>query len=331
MQKSNDHYNGLGEKFLWLLFIATVPGKSTTPRIRLWRALKGMGAEVLRDGVYLLPAYETLHEALLEQAVRVRELDGTAYVFEVETEPGDETEPLIALFDRSEGYAPILEAVARFRSGLPELAETPARQTLRQLERDLNALRAIDFFPGSSLAQAEQALAEAEEALTRQLSPDEPHSRASALERRDRSDYQGRVWATRVHLWVDRVASAWLIRHFIDADARFMWLKKPEDCPPDALGFDFDGATFSHIGERVTFEVLLASFALDTDPGLARLGALVHYLDVGGVPVPEAEGFETILTGVREHSPDDNALLTAMSPILNALYTAFARAVIESD
>ena len=74
-------------------------------------------------------------------------------------------------------------------------------------------------------------------------------------------------------LWVDRVASAWLIRRFIDPEARFRWLAKPSDCPKSALGFDFDGATFTHVGERVTFETLMASFGLDDDAALARLAA----------------------------------------------------------
>src|SRR3546814_6533704 len=81
---------------------------------------------------------------------------------------------------------------------------------------------------------------------------------------------------------VDRLACAWLIHRFIDSQARFLWLESPALCPADALGFDFDGATFTHIEARVSFEVLLASFGLD-QPGLRRIGALVHYLDVGGV------------------------------------------------
>jgi len=126
-------------------------------------------------------------------------------------------------------------------------------------------------------------------------------------------------------VWVDRVASAWLIRRFIDPDARFLWLQTPQDCPADAIGFDFDGAAFTHTGQRVTFEVLVASFALETDPALSRMGVLVHTLDVGGVPVPEAAGFEVILTGMRASGADDDQMLAAMMPVLDALYTAFGQ------
>ena len=133
------------------------------------------------------------------------------------------------------------------------------------------------------------------------------------------------MWATRHRVWVDRVASAWLIRRFIDSDARFLWLPTPQDCPPDAIGFDFDGAAFTHTGHRVTFEVFVASFDLATDPALRRLGVLVHALDVGGVPVPEAAGFEAILTGVRASGADDDQVLAAMMPVLDALYTTFGQ------
>jgi hypothetical protein len=136
---------------------------------------------------------------------------------------------------------------------------------------------------------------------------------------------RGRTWVTRANVKVDRIASAWLIRRFIDPDARFLWLETPQDCPVDAIGFDFDGATFTHTDHRVTFEVLLTSFDLAADPALTRLGVLVHSLDVGGVPVPEAAGFEAILIGMRASGADDDQILTAMTSVLNALYSAFGQ------
>jgi hypothetical protein len=311
----------------WLLFIVSQPGPSGTPRIRLWRLLKSLGAAVLRDGVYLLPRRDDLEAALAEQVGVIREQGGTAYLLNVAELLPDEVQAFCALFDRSADYLPLLEAISRLQAELPKLAEPPARRLLRQRQRELEALRAIDYFPGASLNQVEAALTTVEAVLNRQFSPDEPQAADSAIERRARADFRGRVWATRAHLWIDRVASAWLIRRFVDRDARFLWLVRPEHCPPQALGFDFDGATFTHLGERVTFEVLLDSFDLAGDPALARLGTMVHYLDVGGVPVAEAAGFEAILTGVREASQSDDALLAAMTPVLDALYAAFRQEV----
>ncbi|MDO8704054.1 MAG: chromate resistance protein, partial [Sulfuricaulis sp.] len=92
-----------------------------------------------------------------------------------------------------------------------------------------------------------------------------------------------------------------------------------------ALGFDFDNAAFTHVGVRVTFEVLLASFGLDEDPALARLGGLVHYLDVGGVPVAEAAGLEMILNGARQQFVDDDKFLKEASRTFDFLYTSYVK------
>jgi hypothetical protein len=312
------------EKNSWLVFIMSQPGKSPTPRIRLWRLLKGLGAAVLRDGVYLLPHRASLLQALEEQVYGVQSLGGAASLLAVE--PLTETDAQFrALFDRSEDYATLLAAIAQFRATLAAGTEAPARRQLRQLWREHAAIVAIDYFPGPAQAQSAQALAEADTAVTRHFSPDEPQPLHTGILHRERAAYRGKRWATRQRLWVDRVTSAWLIRRFIDSDARFLWLETPQDCPADAIGFDFDGATFTHTDHHVTFEVLLASFDLATDPALTRLGALVHSLDVGGVPVPEAAGFEAILTGVRASGADDDQVLTAMTPVLNALYTAFGQ------
>ena len=122
---------------------------------------------------------------------------------------------------------------------------------------------------------------------------------------------------------MDRAASAWLIRRFIDPNASFLWLRTPAACPHDAVGFDFDHATFTHVGDAVTFEVLLYAFELETDPALSRIGALVHYLDVGGAPVADAAGFIAMLSGLKQSCSDDDAFLAGASPLLDHLYTAY--------
>jgi hypothetical protein len=312
------------EKNPWLVFLMSQPGKSPTPRIRLWRLLKGLGAAVLRDGVYLLPDREPLRQALEDQVQGVQTLGGAAYV--LAAEPVTATDAHFrAFFDRREEYAALLTTITQVRATLADTTEAQARRVLQQVRRDYEALVMIDYFPGPAQGQTAQALAEAEAAVTRYFSPDEPQPLQTGIRHLERTAYRGKVWATRHRIWVDRVASAWLIRRFIDPDARFLWLTTPQDCPAVALGFDFDGAAFTHTGQRVTFEVLVTSFDLGTDPALARLGVLVHALDVGGVPVPEAAGFEAILTGVRASGADDDQVLAAMLPVLDALYTAFGQ------
>ncbi len=114
-----------------------------------------------------------------------------------------------------------------------------------------------------------------------------------------------------------------LIRQFVDPEARFLWLENPAECTGDALGFDFDGAAFTHVGERVTFEVLLASFGLDPTRVSCNwaAGALPG---CGRQPVVEAAGFEAVLAGLREGSADDDQLLVTTAPVLDALYRRFS-------
>jgi hypothetical protein len=144
------------------------------------------------------------------------------------------------------------------------------------------------------------------------------------IKRLHREDYQGRVWATRRRPWIDRLASAWLIGRFIDPGARFVWLDTAADCPTDALGFDFDGAPFTHVGAKVTFEMVLTSFGLTDDPALSRLGGVVHYLDVGGIPVPEAAGLEMLIRGMHQRLTNDDALLSEVRKVFDSFYLAFS-------
>jgi hypothetical protein len=219
---------------------------------------------------------------------------------------------------------PWLEELAQARQTLSALSAAELQRTQRKHARAYEVIRKIDFFPGETSIRADAQWRDFANALESMQSPGEPQPMAGRIARRDRMQYQGRVWATRRHLWVDRVASAWLIQRFIDPHARFLWLNTAADCPSDALGFDFDGATFSHVGERVTFEVLLASFGLEDDRGLSRLGAMVHALDVGGATTPEASGFEAVLAGARKRWPDDDALLVDIGGVLDSLHAHFS-------
>jgi hypothetical protein len=309
----------------WLLLVTNLPGRNQTLRMRVWRGLKATGAASLRDGVYVLPNSAAAHTSFEQQAREIQAGGGSAHVLPFDGESARQTEELHKLFDRTKEYAKALARLAALKRELRKLNETDARRHMAVFRRDCATLMATDFFPDKSCAQLQSALADAEAALTARFSRDEPRAVQANITRRDRSDYRGRVWATRQKLWIDRVCSAWLIRRFIDPKAKFLWLKNVKDCPKRALGFDFDGAEFTHVDTKVTFEVLLDSFGLAEDAGLAHLGALVHYLDVGGIPAPEASGFAAIMTGARTIHTDDTALLNAITPVINCLYAAYSQ------
>lgn len=309
----------------WLLLVVSLPTEGATARMRIWRALKAQGCMALRDGAYLLPAGGEREQALGELADECVREGGNAWLMAVQPRSPDEEAAYRQLFDRSADHAELRKAWKAANRTLGTLSAADLSRLQRKLQREVEALRGIDFFPGDASVEAEAAWIDFCRRIDRVLSPDEPHEIAGAVARLDPSRYQGRTWATRRRLWVDRVASAWLIRRFIDRDARFRWLAKPSDCPKSALGFDFDGATFTHVGDRVTFETLMAGFGLDEDAALRRLAAMVHQLDVGGEPVPEASGFEAVMAGARERIDDDDALLAEMSNVLDSLYAHFER------
>lgn len=294
----------------FLALFVTLPTPQSAGRMRIWRALRALGCATLRDGVFLLPEGEQRAAAIEGVARDVRRVEGTAEIHFLEGRDEGERARLIALFDRGAGYAALLDAIGKTAPG--------DAKALRALRRELAALAATDFFPGEAQRQAIAAVATLEAAAA-----GEPADSSARIRRLASADFQGRTWATRKRLWVDRMASAWLIRRFIDRKAKFIWLDDPKKCPKQALGFDFDGAAFTHADGLVSFEVLCASFGLGGDTALARIGAIVHSLDVGGVPVAEAPGIEAVLAGLRAATDDDDTLLTAAGRVFDGLYRAF--------
>ena len=303
----------------WLNLITSLPTDTATVRMRVWRSLKASGVAVLKDGVYLLPERPGCRLVLEEAAREVLEAGGSAYVLQVQAPANTDFVPL---FDRSADFAALLAELSPIHALLAAGDRAEATRLCRKARKAFAQVMETDYFPSEAQRQVDAALQTLEAAIARAASPDEPQAVAGRVARLQRDHYQGSTWATRARPWVDRLASAWLIRRHIDPRAHILWLAQPQDCPADALGFDFDGATFSHVEGRVTFEVLLASFALES-PALQRLGALVHFLDAGGVQPPEATGIEAVLAGLRATIADDDQLLQAASAVFDALLHQF--------
>ena len=309
----------------WLIFIVSLPTHNSAGRMRVWRALKALGCGVLRDGVYLLPHRPEFLPTLQLQAEDVIAGGGSAHILALDSENQDQQKVFENLFDRSTDYAKLVEDIRQtvYLNLQPEDMAKLQKQ-LHRLRKDFEAIVRQDFFPGAAREQAAATLEDLEHAVNGHFAQDEPHAVHYRIRRLQPKDYHSRIWATRQRPWIDRLASAWLIRRFIDPEARFIWLTAPDDCPAEALGFDFDGAVFTHVGAKVTFEVLLTSFGLTKDAALNRIGALVHYLDVGGIPVLEAVGLETLITGMRQRWTGDDELLAETEKIFDAFYQAFS-------
>ena len=232
---------------------------------------------------------------------------------------------LPGLFDRAPEYEQFLRQVKSARAQLRGLGSRKAKTLLDRLQRQLDKLAAIDFFPGAAKTQAADAVSTLAREYRDAFAQGEPRVSRRRLRPADHSQYQGRIWATRKDPWVDRLASAWLIRRFIDLKAKFVWLERPSNLPRKAVGYDFDGAEFTHVGNKVTFEVLMERFGLDADPALVTIGASVHFLDVGGAAVGDAQGLETVLKGVKEKASSDDTMLEEAMRIFDHVYSAHAK------
>jgi len=309
---------------MWSVLFLTLPTQPNAVRLRVWRALKGLGCGALRDGAYVLPqAQAGLFDPLVAE---VRAHGGQASVLELSTSDESQRAEVLALFDRSDGYGEWRAQAQELTASLASLDETEARRRWRGIAEALQGLRRIDYYPGAAAEQAQAELGVLRQALDARFSRGEPVAQAPhGIPRLDPRKFRGKRWATRARPWVDRLACAWLIRRFVDPEARFVWLADPAGATPaprGALGFDYDGARFTHVGSRVSFEVLAASFGLDADPRLQRIARAVHFLDIGGIPVPEAAGLEAVLSGLREVHADDDQLNLAAATVFDALYAA---------
>ncbi len=307
--------------FDWLFLVATLPTAQTTSRMRLWRSLKACGAASMKDGVYLLPNTPAAKEAFTNHAQEVVSAGGEAWLLRADALFENESAAWRDLFDRTNDYRALIDEV---KSTDPrEWPPAHGTRRLQALWRRHAQIVQTDHFPGDAMSESQAALEDLQAAWLRVSNPEEPHATATAITRLDPARYVARVWATRRRPWVDRLASAWLIRRHIDPQASFRWLEKTSDCAPDWLGFDFDGAAFTHVEARVTFESLLASFGLEDTGSLARIGELVHFLDVGGAPVPQASGIEAALAGLRDYLTNDDQLLEAACAVFDGLHRSF--------
>jgi hypothetical protein len=304
--------------------VLSLPARNSTLRMRAWRALKEAGCGVLRDGLYVLPAEGAGNGALERIEGEIRGDGGFAMRVELKPKTAEQLGQIRALFDRSAEHGALVKQVEAAKRSLERVGPRRAQTAIRRLERAFEKISGIDFFPGEAKAQSAASLAALKQRYREAYAGGEPRPSQRKLQARNAGRYRARVWTTRANLWVDRLASAWLIKRFIDREAKFAWFERPSQRPKGAIGFDFDGAQFTHVRNRVTYEVLLESFGLEQDAALAAVGAAIHFLDVGGIPVADAKGLETMLRGAKEKAKGDDALLAEATRIFDLFYSAYA-------
>jgi hypothetical protein len=313
----------------WLLFVHQLPSNPSNLRVRTWRRLQQLGAIPIKQAVYVLPDTPSAREDFEWLKTEVKATGGDASVFAADHVDAWSDDALVEEFRRSrqDAYAGLAEDVKKAlkrASGARRSrgARAPAVRRLIDIFRErLTAIEGVDFFGSAGRDRVVTLLAQLEgRASNTSGSKTLPASAGSG----DATSYHERLWITRPRPGVDRMSSAWLIRRFIDPQARFGFAADRHDVPEDGVPFDMFGVDFSHQGEGCTFETLCVVFDI-SEPAIARIAAIVHDLDLKDerFGAPEAATVGAMVEGLQLAYVDDDALLAHGMTIFDSLYRSF--------
>lgn len=308
----------------WLLLIHHLPPKPAYLRVKVWRRLQVLGAVPVKNSVYVLPASEDSYEDFQWLLREIVAGGGEGTVCEARFTDGLSDDRVEDLFRsaRDEEYRQLArEVLALVTAGRERSTpESALREQAARMRRRLAEAVARDFFAARGRAEAQRVLEELEGKLSRPAVRHPPGG--DAMTTKASAKYRGRVWVTRRGMQVDRIASAWLIRRFVDPEARFKWVAQ-RDYRPRAgeVGFDMFEAEFTHVGDACTFEVLIQRMGLD-DPALVPIRDIVHDLDLkdGKFGRPEAAGIRMLLAGVTVADRSDEERLEQGAALFDRLY-----------
>jgi hypothetical protein len=294
----------------WYLLIHQLPPEPLYLRAKIRQRLARVGAVAVKNAVYALPLRDECLEDFQWIAQEAISGGGEAFVCEAEFLEKRVEKELVerSRADRDEEYAALAEAIEEWKA--EGGAELPARAS--RARRRFDEIERIDFFRAPGRAEVARRVAELE-ALR---SPKEPGAGGEPL--------VGRTWVTRKGLHIDRIASAWLIRRFLDSRARFRFIDPKEPLRKGEIRFDIVEGDFSHEGDRCTFETLVARTGL-TDRALMEIGEIVHDIDLKDEKFARAEaaGVERLVNGIVIANPLDEERLTRGAAFFDELYQAF--------
>lgn len=319
----------------WILFFYSVPSKPVSNRMKVWRKLAKQGAMQLKGAVYILPFTDDHYEFLQWLVSEIAEMRGEAAFVKIEKVDTMTDPEIIALFNkqRASDYKVVektLEDIERMLNSTQKggkLQDLPGiSDQVTRLTKEFENIKKIDFFS----SKEGQSLTRRIEQLTAEI---KKHSvtgakiaiPAAAIMPRSFDNYKGKTWVTRKKPFIDRMASAWLIRKFIDRDAAFAFAneKEMETISRNHVAFDVRGGAFTHSGDLCTFEVLIKAFGIK-DKTLKKIAEIVHDLDMKDEKYKalEARGLEDILTGIRKTANDDTEALEKGMAVFEMLYAS---------
>jgi hypothetical protein len=311
------------------LFVHQLPPKGSNLRVRTWRRQQQLGAIPIKQAVYALPDTPSTREDFEWLKTEVKAGGGDASVFSADHVDAWSDDALVEEFRRAgqDAYAALARDIEKVLKRAANTARRPrgtrapaTRRLLDVFRERVAAIEGVDFFGSAGRDRVTSLLKQLEE----HPSDRRETSTAKSATSTPRDTYSGRLWVTRPRPGVDRMASAWLIRRFIDGQAQFAFAVDQNAAPADAVPFDMFGVEFSHHGEGCTFETLSTVFKID-EPAVARLAAIVHDLDLkdGRFGAPEATTVGTVIEGLQLAHTDDDALLAQGMALFDSLYRAF--------
>src|SRR5262245_52825319 len=315
----------------WLLLIHAIPPKPNYLRVKVWRRLQRLGAVGIKNSVYVLPRSDQAQEDFQWIRQQIVREGGEASVCEARFVEGLTDDQVKALFRsaRVDDYRGIADQARQLITGLPASRaldserRAQAQTTLARLRSRFAEVVTIDFFSSKEQGAANAVLS----ALESRLNPANEGDSSVKNPWSHLKRVRGRVWVTRKGVHVDRMASAWLIRRFIDPGAQFKFVPAKGYRPEKGeLRFDMFEAEFTHEGDRCTFEVLIERFRL-ADPALGPIGAVVHDIDLKEAKFakPETAGVQMLIAGIAMGHSDDEDRLARGSAVFDDLYEYYRR------
>jgi hypothetical protein len=315
----------------WLLLIHQLPAKPAYLRVKILRRLQGVGAIAVKNAVHVLPMNEETQEDFEWLLREIEEGGGEAFLCEARLIDGLSDQEIRALFDkaRDADYAQVVKDARALAKSLRPNGKTSTladvRAQVARLRKRLADIVAIDFFGAIGRETAEGVIRTLEARLNEDANVRSKDTAPSAA--RPPETLRNRTWVTREGVYVDRIASAWLIRRFIDPEARFKFSSGKAYRPREGeLRFDMFEAEFTHEGDKCTFEVLLDRCGLK-DAALRAIAEIIHDVDLkdGKFGRTEVAGIRTLIEGIGAGTRDDTQRIARGTEVFNDLYEYFRK------
>ena len=326
----------------WIFLIHQLPPKPTNLRVRVWRKLQKLGAVAIKNSIYVLPNTEKAHEDFQWLKQEFESAGGEASVFKAASVEGATDKEIIAAFRkaRDDEFAAVTAEFDGLTGALREQQRgkhlsagrlSAHESEIDRLHSELERIAANDFFAATGRTAAFAAYERCRKELRTAQGPtakSAPSQTASG--KLDVAKFQGRRWMTRRNLHIDRLASAWLIKQFIDKRPRFYFVAEGETIE-GAIPFDMFGAEFTHHGEDCTFETMLKRFGLTENKGLREIAEIVHDIDLKDDKFNrlEAAGLNAIIDGLSKVLRDDRKLLQQTNVVFDGLHALLSKDAVK--